>query len=38
MSIIQTIVELHGGLIRFTSTEDEGSTFVIELPARRSAP
>ncbi|UOQ71634.1 PAS domain-containing sensor histidine kinase [Hymenobacter cellulosilyticus] len=33
MSVIQTIVELHQGQITFTSTEGEGSTFVVDLPA-----
>ncbi|PJJ61072.1 PAS domain-containing sensor histidine kinase [Hymenobacter chitinivorans] len=33
MSVIQTIVELHQGQVSFTSTEGEGSTFVVELPA-----
>ncbi|UOQ52396.1 PAS domain-containing sensor histidine kinase [Hymenobacter cellulosivorans] len=33
MSVIQTIVELHRGLITFTSTEGEGTTFVVDLPA-----
>ncbi|GGG61750.1 PAS domain-containing sensor histidine kinase [Hymenobacter glacieicola] len=38
MSIIQTIVELHEGTIRFTSTEDAGSAFTIALPASVSVP
>lgn len=33
MSIIQTIVELHHGRITFNSTEGQGSTFTLELPA-----
>ncbi|MDU0372289.1 ATP-binding protein [Hymenobacter monticola] len=33
MSIIQTIVELHAGTIRFTSREDQGSVFIIDIPA-----
>ncbi|MDU0370727.1 PAS domain-containing sensor histidine kinase [Hymenobacter endophyticus] len=33
MSIIQTIVELHHGRITFESTEGQGSTFIVELPA-----
>ncbi|WP_227006387.1 sensor histidine kinase [Rufibacter latericius] len=32
MSIIKTIVEWHGGTIRFESEEGKGSTFYIELP------
>ncbi|RTQ52252.1 PAS domain-containing sensor histidine kinase [Hymenobacter gummosus] len=32
MSVIQTIVGLHGGRITFDSTEGRGSTFVITLP------
>nr|WP_213490187.1 PAS domain-containing sensor histidine kinase [Mucilaginibacter sp. Bleaf8] len=32
MSIIKTIVELHGGKIWFESQEGEGSTFYIEIP------
>jgi two-component system sensor histidine kinase VicK len=32
MSIIKTIVELHGGKITFESREGEGSTFYIEIP------
>jgi two-component system sensor histidine kinase VicK len=32
MSIIRTIVELHGGKIWFDSEENAGSTFYIELP------
>ncbi|MBB4603267.1 two-component system sensor histidine kinase VicK [Hymenobacter luteus] len=32
MSIIKTIVELHGGRIWFESSEDNGSTFFIALP------
>jgi len=33
MSIIHTIVQLHGGRIWFESEVDQGSTFYIELPA-----
>ncbi|HSI90216.1 MAG TPA: PAS domain-containing sensor histidine kinase, partial [Adhaeribacter sp.] len=32
LSIIKSIVELHGGRIWFSSRESEGSTFYIELP------
>src|SRR5206468_1907545 len=32
MSIIKTIVELHKGKIWFTSKENEGSSFYIEMP------
>ncbi|WP_022821765.1 ATP-binding protein [Hymenobacter norwichensis] len=32
MSIIHTIVQLHGGRIRFESVEKQGTTFFIELP------
>ncbi|MBC3538942.1 ATP-binding protein [Rufibacter sediminis] len=32
MSIIKTIVEWHGGRIRFESEEGKGSTLYIELP------
>ncbi|WP_255478816.1 PAS domain-containing sensor histidine kinase [Rufibacter sp. XAAS-G3-1] len=32
MSIIRTIVEWHGGSIRFESEENKGTTFFIELP------
>ncbi|HEX8429026.1 PAS domain-containing sensor histidine kinase [Hymenobacter sp.] len=33
MSVMQTIVELHQGTIGFTSTEGQGTTFTIEIPA-----
>jgi two-component system sensor histidine kinase VicK len=32
MSVIRTIVELHHGRVTFSSTEGQGSNFVIELP------
>ncbi len=32
MSIIKTIVELHGGILRFISQQGVGTTFYIELP------
>lgn len=32
MSIIKTIVEMHGGLVSFVSEEGKGTTFYIELP------
>jgi two-component system, OmpR family, sensor histidine kinase VicK len=32
MSIIKTIVELHGGKIWFESKEDKGTTFYLEIP------
>jgi two-component system sensor histidine kinase VicK len=37
MSIIKTIVGLHEGRIICQSTENEGSTFTIELPRRKAA-
>ncbi|UOG75408.1 PAS domain-containing sensor histidine kinase [Hymenobacter tibetensis] len=33
MSVIQTLVELHEGSIRFVSAENQGTTFTIEIPA-----
>jgi signal transduction histidine kinase len=33
LSIAKAIVEAHHGQISFTSTEGEGTTFVVELPA-----
>lgn len=33
MSIIQTIVGLHGGTVAVASHEDRGSTFTVEMPA-----
>jgi signal transduction histidine kinase len=36
LAIARGIVEGHGGVIRATSREGEGSTFVIEIPSRRS--
>jgi signal transduction histidine kinase len=32
LSIVKNIVEQHGGTIRFTTAEGEGTTFVVELP------
>ena len=32
LSIVATIVKLHGGLIHVNSIENEGTTFVVELP------
>lgn len=32
LSIVATIVKLHGGQIHVDSAEDEGTTFVVELP------
>jgi signal transduction histidine kinase len=32
LSIVETIVELHSGRITVKSKENEGSTFIIELP------
>ena len=32
LSIVAAIVKLHGGLIHVNSMENEGTTFVVELP------
>ncbi len=32
LSIVKNIVEQHGGTIRFTTAEGDGTTFVVELP------
>lgn len=32
LSIVAAIVKLHGGLIHINSTENEGTTFIVELP------
>lgn len=34
LSIVAAIVKLHGGLIHVNSKENEGTTFVVELPVR----
>ncbi|WP_223588026.1 sensor histidine kinase [Neobacillus bataviensis] len=33
LSIVKTIVDLHGGSIQVISKENEGTTFIVELPA-----
>jgi PAS domain S-box-containing protein len=33
--IVRQLIEAHGGTVSFTSEADQGSTFVVELPARR---
>jgi len=38
LAIAKTCVELHGGLIYFTSTVGKGTTFTIELPLTRWQP
>ena len=37
MHLIQTLVRLHNGTIRFESAEDQGTTFYIELPCTSPA-
>ncbi|MCM3670871.1 HAMP domain-containing histidine kinase [Mesobacillus maritimus] len=34
LSIVRTIVHLHGGEVQVKSTENEGTTFVVELPVQ----
>jgi signal transduction histidine kinase len=34
LTIAKTIIERHGGSIRFDSTEGEGTTFTVSLPKR----
>ncbi|HEY2420956.1 MAG TPA: ATP-binding protein, partial [Neobacillus sp.] len=32
LSIVKTIIDLHGGRINVRSKENEGTTFIVELP------
>jgi signal transduction histidine kinase len=37
LAICQKVIEAHGGSISFASIEDEGTTFVIKLPLKKSS-
>lgn len=38
LTLVKTLVELHGGSVSVTSVEGEGSEFVVRLPACKSPP
>lgn len=38
LSLVKTIVDVHGGTVTFTSVEGQGTTFTVKLPAFESTP
>lgn len=38
LSLVKTIIDVHGGTVSFTSVEGKGTTFTVKLPAFESAP